>query len=97
MEKINFTATRLKGYIVDIGKVLLPSKISFGEKNCKYFIGYFDNDHEVKPLNITLPKTNAYWKSYDRQTKWLYFLIEDDELLEKYNTIWEKVSADVKK
>ena len=31
------------------------------------------------------------------QTKWMYFLIEDDELLEKYNTIWDKVSTDIKK
>ena len=41
-------------------------------------------------------KTSAYVKSYDGQTKWMYFLIEDDELLEKYNTIWHKVSADIK-
>ena len=27
----------------------------------------------------------------------MYFLIEDDELLEKYNTVWDKVSADTKK
>ena len=27
----------------------------------------------------------------------MYFLIEDDYLLEKYNTIWDKVSADIKK
>ena len=27
----------------------------------------------------------------------MYFLIEDDSLLEKYNTIWAKVSAVVKK
>ena len=26
----------------------------------------------------------------------MYFLIEDDELLEKYNTIWDKASADIK-
>ena len=26
----------------------------------------------------------------------MYFLIEDDDLLEKYNAIWDKVSADVK-
>ena len=26
----------------------------------------------------------------------LYFLIQDDDLLEKYHTIWLKVSADVK-
>ena len=44
-----------------------------------------------------LPKTSAYVKSYDGQTKWIYFLIEDDDLLEKYNTIWGKVSADIKK
>ena len=44
-----------------------------------------------------LPKTSAYVKSYGVQTKWMYFLIEDDDLLEKYNSIWDKVSADVKK
>ena len=27
----------------------------------------------------------------------MYFLNEDDDLLEKYNTIWDKVSADIKK
>ena len=27
----------------------------------------------------------------------MYFLIEDDDLLEKYNTIWDKVSAHIKK
>ena len=25
------------------------------------------------------------------------FLIEDDDLLEKYNTIWDKVTTDIKK
>ena len=42
------------------------------------------------------PKTIAYVKSHDRQTKWIYFLIGDDDLLEKYNTIWDKVRADIK-
>ena len=27
----------------------------------------------------------------------MYFLIEDDSLLGKYNIIWDKVSADIKK
>ena len=43
-----------------------------------------------------LPETSAYAKSYDGQTEWMYFLFEDDDLLEKYNTIWNKVSADKK-
>ena len=33
------------------------------------------------------PKTRAYVKSYDGQTKWMYFLIEDGDLLERYNNI----------
>ena len=44
-----------------------------------------------------LPKTSAYVKSYDGQIEWMYFLIIDDDLLENYNTIWDKVSADIKK
>ena len=31
------------------------------------------------------PKTSAYVRSYDEQTKWTYFLIEDNDLLERYN------------
>ena len=27
----------------------------------------------------------------------MYFLIEDDDLLKEYKTIWDKVSADIKK
>ena len=29
--------------------------------------------------------------------KWVYTLIEDDVLLKNYNTIWDKVSVDIKK
>ena len=31
------------------------------------------------------PKTSTYVKSYDGQTTWMYFLIEDDDLLKEYN------------
>ena len=36
---------------------------------------------------------STYVKSYG-ETKWIYFLIED--LLRKYDSIWDKVSADIK-
>ena len=75
---------------VDIEKVLVSTKNFFSEKNCKYYIGYLYNDHKVKPSHIMLPKVRAYVKSYDGQTKWMYFLIEEDDLLEKYNTTWDK-------
>ena len=44
-----------------------------------------------------LPKISAYAKGYDEKTKWKYFLIEDYELVEKYNTILDKISADLEK
>ena len=81
----------------DIEKILVSNKISFREKNYTYFIGYLCNDDKVKPLNIMLPKASTYVKRYDRQTKWMHFLIKDDDLLKKCNTNWDKVSADIKK
>ena len=42
---------------VDVEKVLVSNKISFGEENYKYFIVYLYNDHKVKPFHIMLPKT----------------------------------------
>ena len=82
---------------VDIEKVLVSEKISSGEKNYKYFIDYLYNDYKVKSLHIMLPKMSAFVKRYDGQAKWTHFLIDDDHLLEKYDTIWDKVSAHIKK
>ena len=44
-----------------------------------------------------LPETSAYVKSYDEQNKLMYFVIENDDLLEKYNSIRDKVRVDIKK
>ena len=65
--------------------------VSSGEKNYNLFIGY-----KIKPVRVMLPKTNAYVKSYNRETNWMYFFIEDDELLEKYKDIWNRVSNNIK-
>ena len=71
---------------VDIEKVLVSSKTSFDKKNYERFTGYLYNNDKRKPLDIVFPKTCAY-ASYDGKTKWIYFLIEDDDLLKRYNTI----------
>ena len=78
---------------VDIEKVLVSNKISLDETNYKYL---YNND-EVKSLHIIPPKTSAYVKIYNGQTKWMYFLIEDGDLIEIYNTTRDKISADIKK
>ena len=67
------------------------------KKNYKCFIGYLYNDCKVKLLHIIPPKTRAYLKHYDGQTKQINILIEHEDLLEKYNTICGKISVDIKK
>ena len=49
IEKINFTVMRLLLFLgdVDIEKILVSNKISFGENNYKYFIGYLYNGNKV--------------------------------------------------
>ena len=44
-----------------------------------------------------LTQTSTYVKSYDDETKWMYFLNEDGELLKKYNKIWNKIRKSIKK
>ena len=51
-----------------------------------------DYDYNTKPSCVMLHNNVT-----DGQTKWMYFLLEDNNLLEKYNTIWDKASADIKK
>ena len=58
---------------VDIKKVLVSTKISFGKENYRYFIGCLCNVNKIKPLHTMLTKASAYVKSYDGQTKWMYF------------------------
>ena len=80
--------TKISKEILTFGNIEIEkSKFYFDEKHYSYFVGYLYNDYKVKSLHIILPKTSAYVKSYDRQTKWMYFLIKNDDLLEKHNFI----------
>ena len=51
----------------------------------------------IKLLHIMLLKTSMYVKCYDGQTKWMHFFIENNDLLEKHNTICDTVSSAIKK
>ena len=64
IEKNKFYCQKTPIFIkdVDIEKVLVSNKISFAEKNYKYFIGYLYHDEKVKPLHTELPKTSTFVK-----------------------------------
>ena len=52
IEKKKFYRQIFFGGDVDIEKVLVSKKIPFGEKNYKYFTGYLNDNHKVKPLHM---------------------------------------------
>ena len=65
-----------------------------GKKGFKYFIGY-KNGKKVTPYVYYFQK----WVHIEEilMKLNLRFLKKDDELLEKYDEIWEKVSNSIKK
>ena len=64
---------------VDIDNILISKKNSSSKNYYKYCICDMD-DYSIKPFTIILSKSSVYVKSYDGRTKWMYFLIEDEEL-----------------
>ena len=78
IEKGKFNYRKNLILLEDIKKIQVSNMVSIGGNIYKYFIGYEDDDHKIKPLRIKLPKPSAYVKSYDGETKWMYFFIEND-------------------
>ena len=50
---------------VDIYKILISNKVSFGKKYDKYFSGYKNDDYKIKPLCIQFTKMSEYVKNFD--------------------------------
>ena len=75
---------------IDLNKIVVSNKVSFGKQDFKYFIGYKD----AKKVGLyayvySFQKCNAYRRDFD-ETKYMFDLIKNDEMVEKYNEIWEK-------
>ena len=45
----------------------------------------------VKPLCIILPQMSGYIKYFENGGKNMSFVIKDDDVLDKYNKIWDKI------
>ena len=62
---------------IDINKVAVSNKISFGKQDVKYFIGYKDVE-KIRPLR-SLPKMSAYRRNFDK-TECISFLAKGEKL-----------------
>ena len=56
----------------------------------KYIIGY--NDSTIIPLQLFLPKMTGYLNIFEDGTKKMSFFADNNEFLERYTKIWEKIS-----
>ena len=73
-------------YDVNIDTAVVSNKVPFSKKGFKYFMGYKDASEKIMSLYIMLPKMSACRRNL-YETKYISFLIKDNELLEKYNEI----------
>ena len=82
---------------LNIDRIVVTNKVPSGKKVFTYFIGYIACK-KVRPLCAILPKMSSYKRGFD-EGKYIYFLIINTLLLERYNEIWEimKVSTRYKK
>ena len=76
--------------LLNVDQIVISDKIKHNYDGFKYFIGYKEDDI-VKPLCIILPQMSGYIKYFENGGKNMSFVIKDDDVLDKYNEIWDKI------
>ena len=76
--------------LVNVDEILISDKCKHSDDGFKYFIGY-KKDDIVKSLCIILPQMSGYKKYFENRGKNVSFIIKDDDVLEKYNEIWNEL------
>ena len=75
---------------VNVDRVVVSDKFKHSDEGYKYFIGYQEVEI-VKPLRIISPQMSGYIKYFRKSGKNMSFFIKDDEVLNKYNKIWDVI------
>ena len=76
--------------LVNVDQIVVSDKFKHSDDGFKYFIGYKEGEI-VKPLCIILPQMTGYIKYFENGGKNMSFVIKDDDVLDKYNEIWDKI------
>ena len=78
----------LMSVIVD--QIVVSDKFKYNNEDFKQFVGY-QEDEIVKPLCIILRQMSGYIKYFENGGKSMSFMIKDDNILDKYNEIQDKM------
>ena len=75
---------------VNTKHIVTSDKFKHTDEGFKYFIGY-QEDEIVKLLCIILPQMSGYIKYFENGGTSISFIVKDDDMLDKYNEIWDKI------
>ena len=76
--------------LVNVDQIVVSDKFKHSDDGFKYFIGYKEGEI-VKLLCIILSQMTGYIKYFENRGKNMSFVIKDDDVLNKYNEIWDKI------
>ena len=76
--------------LINVDQIVVSDKFKHSDDGFKYFIGYKEGEI-VKPLCIILPQMSRYIKYFENRGKNMSFLTKDDDVLNKYNEIRDKI------
>ena len=75
---------------INVDQIVVFDKFKHSDGGFQYFIGYKIGEI-VKPLCVILTQINAFVKYFENNGKNMSFLIKDDDVLGKYNKMWDKI------
>ena len=78
--------------LVNVDQIVVSDKFKHSDGGFKYFIGYKEGEI-VKLLCIILSQMTGYIKYFENRGKNMSFVIKDDDVLDKYNEIWDKIKG----
>ena len=75
---------------VNVDQIVGSDRFKHSDDGFKNFIGYQEGEI-VKQLCIVLPQMSGYIKYFENSGKNMSFMVKDDNVLDKYNKIWDKI------
>ena len=76
--------------LINVDQIVICYKFKHSDDGFKYFVGYQEGKI-IKLLCIILPQMSGYIKYFESGRKNMSFIIKDDNVLEKYSKIWDKI------
>ena len=90
INKKEFHKSKQQINLVNVYQLVVCNKFRHNDDGFEYFIGYEEGEI-VQLLYIILPQITGYIKYFENGGKNMSFIIKDDDVLDKYIEIWDKI------